>query len=130
MLLPSYAAACETLEACLVDDWEQMLQPGTPLHSRLTALRMMQDAYGWGVEEFDALDQLWERESGWRSTAANPRSTARGIPQAMMSLNPEIATNEWFSSPRDQIDWGLGYINTRYGRPSDALKHHDRKGWY
>lgn len=130
MLLPWPAFACETLGACLVDDWEKMLQPGTPLHSRLIAMSMMRDQYGWGMDEFQALDKLWERESNWRYNAANPGSTARGIPQAMMSLNPDIATNEWFSSPRDQINWGLDYIKNRYGSPSEALNFHDKNGSY
>lgn len=77
-----------------------------------------------------ALLELWERESNWRTSAANPNSSARGIPQAMTSLYPETQSEEWLSDPEAQIRWGLDYIRRRYGSPSAALEHHDLKGWY
>lgn len=104
-----------------------------PQRNQLLALRMFMDEQGgrgWEWDDWEALLELWERESNWETRAANPNSTARGIPQAMMSLNPEIATNEWISNPAAQIEWGLGYIGERYGSPSEALAHHDLKGWY
>jgi len=104
-----------------------------PARNQLLALRMFQDEQAgreWEWGDWEALLELWERESGWRAGAANPVSTARGIPQAMMSLNPDIATNEWLSNPKAQIEWGLDYIGGRYGSPRGALEHHDLKGWY
>jgi hypothetical protein len=101
--------------------------------NQLLGLRMFMDLQGerdWGWEDWESLLELWERESNWRTRAANPRSTARGIPQAMMSLNPDIATDEWMSNPEAQIGWGLDYIGKRYGSPSKALAFHDRRGWY
>lgn len=101
--------------------------------NQLLALRMFQDEQGereWGWGDWEALLELWERESNWRAGAANKYSTARGIPQAMMSLNPDIATNEWISDPKAQIEWGMDYIGERYGSPREALAHHDLKGWY
>ena len=81
-------------------------------------------------QDFVALLELWERESNWRTSAANPRSSARGIPQAMTSLYPETQSEEWLSDPEAQIRWGLEYIRNRYGSPTKALEHHDLKGWY
>lgn len=104
-----------------------------PQKNQLLALRMFMDSQpdsGWEWEDWEALVELWDRESNWRTRAANPRSTARGIPQAMMSLNPDIATREWISDPKAQIDWGMDYITKRYGSPRKALEHHDEKGWY
>jgi hypothetical protein len=101
--------------------------------NQLLAFRMFtegMDTTGWDWEDWESLLELWERESNWRTRAANPRSTARGIPQAMMSLNPDIATNEWFSDPKAQVEWGMDYIGERYGSPSEALAHHDAEGWY
>lgn len=101
--------------------------------NQLLAFRMFtegMDTRGWDWEDWESLLELWERESNWRTRAANPRSTARGIPQAMMSLNPEIATNEWISNPGLQVEWGMDYIGKRYGSPSEALAHHDAEGWY
>lgn len=97
--------------------------------NQLLAMQMFMER-DMDMEELPALYELWERESGWRTQAANPRSTARGIPQAMASLNPEIWDEEWFFNPRRQIEWGLDYIEKRYGSPSKALEHHDKKGWY
>jgi hypothetical protein len=36
----------------------------------------------------------------------------------------------WQSNARTQIAWGLGYIQGRYGNPSNALAHSYRTGWY
>lgn len=100
--------------------------------NRLLAMQIFMER-GGTFEDFDELGdlyELWERESGWRTQAANPKSTARGIPQAMASLNPETWDPSWFFDPRKQIEWGLDYIEKRYGSPSKALEHHDKKGWY
>ena len=99
------------------------------------ALSMMA-SYGWGDDQFSCLVPLWQRESGWRSDAANPSSSARGIPQAMMSVhfganwqtNP--AAIEWMNSPSQQISWGLNYISSRYGNPCGAWAHSQSTGWY
>ena len=101
--------------------------------NQLLALRMFEDArqeQNWEWEDWRALLELWERESNWRANALNPRSTARGIPQAMGSLNPETMSDEWLADPKAQIQWGMDYIKGRYGTPTKALRHHDRKNWY
>jgi hypothetical protein len=101
--------------------------------NQLLGLRMFLDRHqgeGWEWEDWEALLELWERESNWRAGAANSRSSARGIPQAMLSLNPEIDNDGWRSDAGAQIGWGLDYIKGRYGSPSKALKFHDEKGWY
>ena len=81
-------------------------------------------------QDFVALLELWDRESNWRTSAANPYSSARGIPQAMTSLYPETQSKEWQADPEAQIRWGLDYIDKRYGSATKALEHHDLKGWY
>ena len=42
----------------------------------------MVSARGWGGDQFSCLVSLWNKESGWRTNAANP-SGAYGIPQAL-----------------------------------------------
>lgn len=92
--------------------------------------------YGWGDKEFSCVDALWTRESNWNYKAANPTSSARGIPQAMMSsaftknweTNP--AAKKYLESPAVQVKWGLSYIKNRYGTPCAALAHSDDKNWY
>ena len=144
MLTPSYAYADESRFA--VDDWEKMLQPGTPIHSKLLAMQIMRDEYGWGLDEFQALNKLWEKESNWDYRAQNPKpnSTARGIPQLLgkyFSGNPERNWRDddlYSTSPAEQIRRGLQYIQTGnfghqdypFGSPREALEHHMRQGTY
>jgi hypothetical protein len=85
--------------------------------------------YGWDDDEWGALKELWSRESGWRHDAANPSSSARGIPQAMMSIHfgsdwmydSNRAAQRFLRRPKTQIKWGAAYISGVYGRPSVAL---------
>lgn len=84
--------------------------------------------YGWGLEQFYCLDELWgDRESGWSTTAHNSSSGAHGIPQALpgSKMGPG-----WWDDPVVQIRWGLGYIASRYGTPCGALFHSRSTGWY
>lgn len=98
--------------------------------------RSQMSRYGWGDEDFSALVKLWNRESKWDYRSANPRSSARGIPQAMMSAH--FGSNwrnspraiAWMNDPTQQIDWGLRYIKGRYGSPKAAWAHSQRTGWY
>ena len=121
------------VRAVAEEEFSNVPELSEPVRNQLLALRMFQDEQGereWDWEDWEALLELWQRESSWRAGAANPKSTARGIPQAMMSLNPDIATNEWLSNPKAQIEWGMDYISKRYGSPREALEFHDREGWY
>ena len=98
--------------------------------------RQMAAERGWTGEQWVALERLWTRESNWNHLAANPISTARGIPQKMMSIhygrNWRTSENaaQWLSDPEAQITWGLNYIQNRYGTPARAWAHFLRHGWY
>lgn len=89
--------------------------------------------YGWTGTEWQALRELWMRESGWRADAVNPSSGALGIPQRLPGAHPFASPAQrrrWASNPRLQILWGLRYIAQRYGSPSRALAHSNQFGWY
>lgn len=73
-------------------------------------------------KQWRCLDELIQRESGWRLNADNPHSTAFGLFQ-LLKLDPK-------SKLQKQIEHGLRYIQHRYDSPCDALDHHNRKGWY
>lgn len=89
------------------------------------AMKAMQ-RYGWGNDQFSALDVLWgQRESGWDPNADNPHSTAAGIAQKMQSVHGPVE-----STGEGQVDWGLHYIKDRYGSPEQALAHSIKYGWY
>lgn len=105
--------------------------PGPGGHNSNVALgRIMAAPYGWATgEEWADLDALWERESGWETTAANP-SGAYGIPQALPGSKMASAGPDWQTNPKTQIKWGLGYIKERYGDPIQAWAHEEANGWY
>lgn len=93
--------------------------------------RMLAAAMGWTGSEFDALDQLWIRESGWNRFAKNPSSGAYGIAQALPeSKYPPAGREAGGSHAGTQISWGLKYIKQRYGTPSAALAHENANNWY
>lgn len=87
-------------------------------------------ARGWGQGQFQCLNQLWERESNWRTNATNPYSGAYGIAQALPPGKYGEAGADWLTNYRTQIEWGLGYIKNRYGSPCGAWDHSQRVGWY
>lgn len=77
--------------------------------------------------EWDALYRLWQKESNWNPAAVNKSSGAFGIAQILPSAHPTANRN---MSAQEQIDWGLNYIRQRYGSPSAAWAHSQRKNWY
>lgn len=92
--------------------------------------KMLATAYGWGSgQEWDSLYDLWERESGWSNTAANP-SGAYGIPQALPASKMGVLANPPTNSATAQIAWGLSYIKSTYGDPIAAWNHEESDGWY
>lgn len=84
--------------------------------------------YGWSTgSNWTSLVELWNRESGWSTTALNSSSGATGIPQ----LNPSAhAIPPGWSSATVQITWGLNYILGTYGSPDKAWAHEESAGWY
>ncbi len=87
-------------------------------------------AFGWTPGEFTCLNQLWERESNWRTNATNPYSGAYGIAQALPPGKYALAVADWLTNYRTQIQWGLGYISNRYGSPCGAWNHSQTVRWY
>lgn len=87
-------------------------------------------SYGWGSGEFQCLLQLWNRESNWLTTATNPSSGAYGIAQALGADRYSSSGSDWLTNYRTQVNWGLGYIQERYGSPCGAWAHSESVGWY
>lgn len=87
-------------------------------------------AYGWTESDFNCLVKLWNRESNWRVTAKNKSSGAYGIPQALPASKMASAGSDYLTNYKTQINWGLNYIKARYGTPTAAWNHSQRKGWY
>ena len=92
--------------------------------------RSMLADFGWSLDQFSCLEPLWEKESGWNVSASNPSSSAYGIPQALPGSKMASAGDDWQTNAATQIEWGLGYINDRYGSPCGAWSHSQSSGWY
>ncbi|WP_433181128.1 lytic transglycosylase domain-containing protein [Actinoallomurus sp. CA-150999] len=92
--------------------------------------RSMLSSFGWSPSsQFGCLVNLWNRESGWNTHAANP-SGAYGIPQALPGSKMASAGSDWQNNATTQIKWGLGYIKSRYSTPCGAWGHSQSTGWY
>jgi hypothetical protein len=88
-------------------------------------------------KQFKCLDTLWHKESGWRPTAANPTSTAFGIPQFLNSTWVNYGYPVRPKDPQIQIKAGLRYIYKRYSTPCKAWDFWKKQagpdlhgGWY
>jgi hypothetical protein len=90
----------------------------------------MLGSFGWSSSQFSCVDPLWEHESGWSVTAANPGSGAYGIPQALPGSRMASAGPDWQTNAATQITWGLEYIKGTYGSPCAAWAHEEATGWY
>jgi hypothetical protein len=90
----------------------------------------MLGSFGWSSSQFSCLDPLWEHESRWSVTAANPGSGAFGIPQALPGSRMASAGPDWQTSAATQIKWGLRYVRDTYGSPCAAWSHEQAAGWY
>jgi hypothetical protein len=98
--------------------------------SKLYARMYILDTYGWGDDQWFALEQLWTRESGWNHLAVNPSSKATGIPQSLPGEKMASAGADWRTNPQTQIRWGASYIKGRYSDPLGAWAHFRAKNWY
>ena len=105
-------------------------QFGTVAYNKWFAREYMAQKYGWGDDQFSALEQLWQRESGWSQNAHNSSSGAHGIPQALPGSKMSMFGGDWATNPETQIKWGLHYIKSGYGTPAAALGHSHSHNWY
>lgn len=79
---------------------------------------------------WDALENLWTKESNWDERADNPSSDAYGIPQALPGSKMASHGSDWLTNPKTQIAWGLDYIRDRYGSTDAAWGHSQNMNWY
>ncbi|GAA1129374.1 transglycosylase SLT domain-containing protein [Kribbella jejuensis] len=107
-------------------DAERKKYEGTP---KEVAMNLLPD-HGWSQGQFSCLEKLWNKESRWRVSAANPTSSAYGIPQALPGNRMAAYGSDWRTNPVTQIKWGLDYIEATYGSPCSAWGHSQAKGWY
>jgi hypothetical protein len=94
-----------------------------------SAARLMLADHSWSSGQFQCLDALWSKESGWDQQARNA-SGAFGIPQALPGGKMSSAGADWQTNPVTQIRWGLQYIHDVYGSPCAAWAHSRAANWY
>ncbi|WP_022899735.1 hypothetical protein [Humibacter albus] len=87
-------------------------------------------AAGMGDDQYNCLVALWNRESSWNVYAYNSSTGAYGIPQALPGSKMASAGADWATSFVTQVNWGLGYVDGRYGNPCGAWAHSESTGWY
>lgn len=73
------------------------------------------------LDEFYCLDVLYYHESRWNPLARN--GSHYGIPQGRSKW---LGTVDGYK----QVEWGIKYINNRYGSMCKALHHYKTKGWH
>ncbi|MCI9889374.1 DUF348 domain-containing protein [Micrococcales bacterium 31B] len=101
-----------------------------PTEVKAFAKQLMASQYGWGDDQYQCLNNLWEKESNWRWNADNPSSDAYGIPQSLPGSKMAAAGADWANNGATQVRWGLDYIKGRYGVPCSAWGHSQRVNWY
>ncbi|OII12514.1 hypothetical protein [Curtobacterium sp. MCBA15_008] len=102
----------------------------TPAGARATASSLAASKYGWGSDQFQCLDNLWTKESGWNYQAVNANGGATGIPQALPGSKMGTIAADWRTNATTQITWGLQYISQSYGTPCAAWAHSQASNFY
>jgi hypothetical protein len=105
-------------------------QANTPAGAKSVAASMASSQYGWGADQFQCLDSLWTKESGWNYEAVNPDGGATGIPQALPGSKMASIAPDWQTNASTQVAWGLRYIKGSYGTPCSAWSHSQAVNWY
>ncbi|MFJ8080869.1 hypothetical protein RKD23_005272 [Streptomyces sp. SAI-170] len=80
--------------------------------------------------QYNAFSHIVEHESGWDVDATNPSSGAYGLVQALPGSKMATAGSDWKTNAATQIEWGLDYMNSRYGSPVGAWNFWQANGWY
>ncbi len=80
--------------------------------------------------QYNAFSKIVEHESGWDVDATNASSGAYGLVQALPGSKMASAGSDWKTNAETQIEWGLDYMNSRYGSPTGAWAFWQANGWY
>jgi len=103
--------------SCFLKDYSVAKENYKPTHYKQYILITLDD-----IDETYCLIELYSKEnSRWDPKARNGSHV--GIPQGRSKY---LATVDGTK----QIDWGIKYINNRYGSMCKALEHYKIKGWH
>ncbi|MFF0741324.1 transglycosylase SLT domain-containing protein [Streptomyces sp. NPDC004111] len=70
--------------------------------------------------QFQCFSNIVQHESTWNYKAVNPSSGAYGLVQSYPGSKMSSVADDWRTNPATQIQWGLNYMNERYGSPCEA----------
>jgi hypothetical protein len=102
--------------SCFLKDYSVAKENYKPTHYKQYILITLND-----LDETYCLVELYHHESRFNPKARN--GSHYGIPQGRSKY---LATVDGTK----QIDWGIKYINNRYGSMCKALHHFKTKGWH
>jgi TP901 family phage tail tape measure protein len=96
---------------------------GTPAGGAKGYAQSVLNSMGIG-DQFGALDFIFTNESGWDPFSVNPSSGAAGIAQSLG--HGAVTLGDW----KSQVDWGINYMDQRYGSPNAAAAFWRAHNWY
>ena len=130
VIIEQLAKRAERIAASMASATPEVLPTDVdPNSNRGLGYRLMLE-FGLPADQWQYLDRLWQRESGWNHLAENASSGAYGIPQSLPGSKMADVAPDWRTNAETQITWGLAYIAARYGNPEGAWAHSERVGWY
>lgn len=81
------------------------------------------------IDQWRAMYRIAYKESSWRSTLRNKRSTAYGLFQFLNQTWKDVGIPKT-NCPYCQAEGAILYIKQRYKTPTRALQFHNSRGWY
>ncbi|MFJ5775997.1 transglycosylase SLT domain-containing protein [Streptomyces sp. NPDC093094] len=81
-------------------------------------------------DQWTCFSNIVDHESSWNYQAVNPSSGAYGLFQALPGSKMSSVGADWQTNPATQIQWGLNYMNERYGSPCGAWSFWQANHWY
>jgi hypothetical protein len=105
-----------TFNFVFVKDYSVAKENYKPTHYKQYILITLND-----LDETYCLVELYHHESRFNPKARN--GSHYGIPQGRSKYLAKVDGTK-------QIDWGIKYINNRYGSMCKALDHFKTKGWH
>ncbi|WOO88492.1 hypothetical protein R2F61_06055 [Mollicutes bacterium LVI A0078] len=87
-------------------------------------------AAGISSSDYQYVDYIISKESGWNSTAANPMSSAYGLCQSLPGSKMASAGSDWATNPVTQMKWCNSYAVSRYGSWAGAYNFWISNHWW
>lgn len=85
---------------------------------------------GISASDYQYVDYIIKKESGWNATADNPMSSAYGLCQSLPGSKMASAGSDWATNPVTQMKWCNGYAKGRYGSWASAYNFWITNHWW